>query len=211
MSSTEQEHIELAAMANEMGAMIARAAEWNVLTRLQTMTGDGTDTDFALPSDYDRMVESSGMLSSNWPGSKLRHVTDRTEWLHNLLVPRNPAPADWTLLGGEVHFNPALADDETVKFYYVSNQFATAADLSNQAAFTADDDSFRLNERTLRLGIIWKWRASKGYPSDGDYQDYQEALAQDIARDKGPREIVIGRRSFPRGVSIAWPGVLGQG
>ena len=137
MSSGEQEHIELAAMANEVGEMIARAAEWQVLTRLRTMTGDGSDTDFVLPSDFGWFVEGTELRSSNWPGQKLRHVLDRDEWLRNLLVPSNPAPPDWTLFDGAVHFNPAPASGETIKFYYVSNQFATGIDLANKAAFTA--------------------------------------------------------------------------
>lgn len=213
MSSTEQEHMELAALANEVGAMIARSSEWQALIRLRTFTvaADDADSAVSLPSDFDRFPKGMKIRSDAWAGQPLRRIVDLDEWNLRRLEPVAASPSAWTIIGGQIHLNPQPPATETLSFYYLTRNYALDLGGTAKSAFTADDDSFRLNERTLKLGIIWKYRAAKGLPSDGDLADFEQALAEDIERDKGYREIVIGRRSVPRDVSIAWPGVLGQG
>ena len=43
--STTREHIELAAIANEMAAMIAASHEWQILNKIAVITGDGSAED----------------------------------------------------------------------------------------------------------------------------------------------------------------------
>jgi hypothetical protein len=203
-SSTEEEHQQLAALANEMGERLARSAEWNVLKRLHTISnGDGEDTDKPLPTDFDRFPLKSELRSS-LTNSPLEHVLDHDIWLDRLMRSFTGVIGSWTLLGGEIHFNPAIETGELIKFYYLSNKWAAASGVSQQY-FTADSDTFRLNARTLRLSMIAQWKINKGLMPEPHASIAAQALAQDIARDRGPRDIRMGCPTIPRDVVIAYP------
>lgn len=208
MSSTEQEHLELKAVANEMAEEIGKAAEWELLKKLHTFTGDGSETEFDLPADFDRMPKEAQLRSTRWDGGRLEHVESHDDWLSRQLQNFTDFGA-WTKLSGQIHFNPAPTDTELVKFYYLSNGWITGAD-GPTFEFLADDDVFRLPERLIRLGIIWKWKKDKGTPYAEELADYEIALAAETMRDKGVRTISIGRASWPRGVDIAYPGVISE-
>lgn len=51
--------------------------------------------------------------------------------------------------------------------------------------FTSDDDVFRLDERVLKLGMIWPWKANKGQAYAEDMVTYEDALAVASGNDKG--------------------------
>ena len=76
------------------------------------------------------------------------------------------------------------------------------ADNSTKAAFTADSDTFRLDEELLKLGIVWQWKASKGYPYAEDMANYEKQMNACLQKDAGSKPIVSGR---PRH-NWWWPG-----
>lgn len=203
-SSAEREHVELAALANEIGQRIGRAYEWELLNRIATFTGDGSTVAFDLPSDFDRMVKDAQLWSSSLE-TPLRNIHSRNEWLGLDVQAFDFVINAWIKFGGQIHIKPALASGVTVKTFYQSDQIAQANDLSLKAAFTADNDVFRLSERLLKLGIIWQWRANKGLPYEEDLETYEELLTKEISDDKGARVLVAGRRRVPRDVTVAFP------
>lgn len=207
-SSTMREHVELAALANEMAVRIGKAHDWSLLRRLSTYTGDGTTTEFALPSDYLRMLKKTNLWSSAIQ-TPLTHIMDTDEWLEMQVRSYDYVLGAWTMLGGNIEILPALANAVTAKWYYVSNLVVAPSAGANKAAFTDDTDTFRLNERLLKLGMIWQWKANKGQSYTEDMTNYENALEQDIGEDKGSRIIHVGRPRMPRDVSIAYPQTVG--
>lgn len=193
--SSEREHLELASIANETGAMIAASHEWQLLNRIATITGDGTEEDWSLPSDFDRMLEKSQLWSSSLE-TPLTPVSDRDEWLGMDVQSYDFVINAWIIYGGEIHIKPAVSSGETVKYFYQSSLWAlqgsTPAD-----EFIADANTFRLDERLLKLGIIWRWREMKGLPYAENLNDYERLLAKLIARDKGSRIIRLGKAMMP--------------
>jgi hypothetical protein len=77
-------------------------------------------------------------------------------------------------------------------------------------AFTADDNSYRLSERLLKLGMIWQWKADKGSPYAEDMGTYSDALASESGADT-PAPIIIGRMPISTAVNVAlpWPSTWG--
>jgi hypothetical protein len=75
--------------------------------------------------------------------------------------------------------------------------------------FTQDTDTFVLNDRLLKLGLIWYWKQQKGQPYAEDLETYQTALSQLIGADKGSNLLEVGTRRLPADVSMAYPGVVG--
>jgi hypothetical protein len=207
-ASTTREHVELAALANEMAVRIGKAHDWTLLRRLSTYTGDGLTTQFALPADYLRMLKKTNLWSSAIQ-TPLTHISDTDEWLEMQVRSYDYVVGAWTMLGGNIEILPALASAVTAKWYYVSNLIVAPASGANKTAFTADDDSFRLSERVLKLGMIWQWKANKGQAYAEDMTNYENAIEQAIGEDKGQRTIRVGRPRMPRDVSIAYPQNVG--
>lgn len=206
-SSTEREHVELAELANEMAERIAEAFDWNILKRLQTYTGNGETDAYPLPTDYDRMPVAQSVYTSRFRAA-LQHVTSHDHWLD--LTTRNYSfgTGGYTLLGGELVFLPVLAAGETARLYYMSNLWATDADGEPRTEFMADTDLFRLDEALLKLGMVWQWKAYKGLGYAEEMATYEQRLAHRVARDGGSRMIRIGTARMPRGVTLAYPGVI---
>ena len=111
----------------------------------------------------------------------------------------------WTIYAGQMNIKPALATGVTAKYFYQSNLIVAPNSGSNKIAFTADDDSFRLDERLLKLGIIWRWKELKGQSYAEPMADYEELKERLVARDRGSRMLRIGRVRMPSDVTTAYP------
>ena len=115
----------------------------------------------------------------------------------------------WGLRDGMFYASPVLSVGDTVAGVYITRNIVKGADGTLKERFTRDDDTFLLDERVLRLGMIWQWKESKGLPFDVAYQVYQDALGRAAAHE-GARGVIEmgGRRYFDR-VKLAWPGIVG--
>jgi hypothetical protein len=211
--STEREHEELAALSNEVAERICADHDWARLKRRKTYTGDGTTTSFDLPTDYDRMPDPQNVYSSNWTCGALRHVSNHDQWLFESVQATAGTVPAWTILDGQMQFNPAPASGEVLSWYYMSNLYArtsgtevgdlfpfdfpfefpdSATNGSRKGIFDLDSDFFQLDNRLLRLGMIWQWKADKGLPYAEDMQNYDRFVEKRMLKDGGPREIVVG-------------------
>lgn len=201
--STTREHVELANIANEMAAMIAASHEWQILNKIAVITGDGTTEDFALPADFDRMLDKSQLWSTSLE-TPLSPISDRDDWLELDIKTFDFVINAWIIYAGEIHIKPALSTGVQVKYFYQSNLWGLngATPISE---FTADTNTFRIDERLLKLGIIWKWREMKGLPYAEDLATYERLLAKLAMRDKGSRIIRLGKAVLPRDTTVAYP------
>jgi hypothetical protein len=203
-SSSNTFEMELADLATEAAIAIAKEHEWQKLKKLATLTGDGSTTVFDLPTDYDRMVKDGNVHSSLYQTAYFSRVDSLDDWILIGDTLAEPSPGGWIIIGGQMNIKPAMASGETARFYYISKYIA-----SGKAAFSADADEFLLPERLLTLGLIWRWRAQKRMEYAEDLQNYEIALSQEIARDRGARIINVGSQRYSGNVSLPYPGQLG--
>lgn len=210
-SSNEKTVVEIADLVTEVGVDIMKGHDWQVLTKIATVTGNGTDTAFPLPNDYDRMALAQGVSDSNSWFWNYTQVPDMDTWImiQNGFYLGVVNPGWWILTGGQFQFQPAPASGATAKYPYVSKNFAVAQSGSAKAAFDNDNDTFVLDERLLTLGLIWRWRAQKRLEYAEDMQTYEIALSQAQARDRGATVIRSNGRYRPTGLRIGWPWALG--
>lgn len=204
IASTDREHVELVSMAQEMAERIAAGHEWQKLSRIHTLTGDGSTEAFALPDDYDRMLVKASVWSSSLE-TALSPITDLDRWLELDVQSFDFVVNAWTIYAGQMNIKPALATGVTAKFFYVSDLIVAPAAGENKTTFTDDGDTFRLDERLLKLGIIWRWKSAKGQPYAEEMADYEEAKERLVASDKGSRIMRVGRLRMPSDVTVAYP------
>lgn len=206
-STTDPFATELALAANEAAEAILQAYEWQKLITLATLTGDGTSETFDLPDDYDRMPKKAKVHSLTWQNATFRQAADLDEWIYINDLDLTGTPGNWIIYGDQFRIFPAMSASETARFYYISNLVVAPASGSNKATFTADADTFRLSEKLLRLGIVWRWRANKRMEYSEDLSNFEIALGEEGGKDKGSKILTVGRVRTPEAV-MAYPGTI---
>lgn len=209
VSSSNEMEVEITALALEAAIDIAKAHDWQALTKLCTLTGVEGQTSFPLPADYDRMTLAGAVSSSSWPDWRFQGAQSLDDWLDITTRDATLSPGWWIILNNEFQIFPAVAVGETARFYYISNAIFRALNGAAQTDIVRDDDSFILNERLLTLALIWRWKQMKSMDYQEDMRLYEDAFSQEMARDKGSRVIRDnGMGHFPGAVK-AWPWSLG--
>ena len=207
-SSTDREMVEFQKLVQECAEEVADAYDWQKLKTLNTITGDGSDTSFDLPSDYDRMIVTASLWSSRYLWA-MDHVVDTDRWLELLTLPYTQVTGSWTIYGGQIHILDTMASGDTAKFFYISNLIIAPASGANKTAFTADDDTFRLSERLLEKCLTYKWLQNKRFDYTEAMNDYNIELASEINKDGGSKPILSGRPPVSwRSPGVAWPGTI---
>jgi hypothetical protein len=202
-AATTQDAYALQAVINDAVLTILNAHDWHLLRTIETVTGDGSATGFALPSDYDRMLTTASLWSSRYQWA-MDHIVDTDKWLELLTLPYTQVSGSWTVYGGELHILDTMASTETAKYWYISNLVVAPNAGSNKTAFTADNDTFRLNEELLRLCIIYKWKQSKLQDYSEEMQDFNILLNRMMHKDGGSKPVIHGNRTVR--ANYAWPG-----
>jgi len=203
--SVIREFEELRDVMEDMATRITEGHEWQLLSKVGTITGDGSTTAWDLPSDYDRMVQDSQVWSDSLE-TPLTHLTSLNEWLGLDIQSFDFVINAWTIYGGQMYITPALANGVTAQFFYQSNlTFVEDDGTTFKTVSDVDSDSFRLDEGLLKLGTIWRWKSYKGQTYAEELEDYEEKKERLVVRDKGARSLRLGRIRLPNDVQIAYP------
>jgi len=165
--------------------------DWQVLTKEQTFTTDGsesypfstivTDGDFERPNtatEWDRTNER-----------KLQIVT-ASEWqyLKSGIVTNTGIVRYARARGGNLIITPDASGD-TLVFEYVSNYYAKSSGGTAKATFTADDDTSFFKDNLLELGLKYYLKTEYGLPSQEDGDRYYDSAEKLIAQEK-PQKVI---------------------
>jgi hypothetical protein len=196
---------EMLALANEMAQRIAYdTREWTKLKLTASYAGDGVTTAFALPADYKRMLLTTNLWMSTSALQPMRFVPDTDEWLQRRALNRIDAWGEWTMLGGQINIWPAMGLGVTASHAYLHKNCVALSSGGFGDRFLNDNDSFALDERLLKLGMIWQWKAQKGSAYQEDLGTYSDALGYLEAADR-PAPIIIGRKPLSTMARYSYP------
>lgn len=209
-TQTTRTAVEIQYMVNFCAKQLLDEYAWERLKKVDTLIGDGTNEDFDLPADYDRMIVDGHFWSNFmpfWNGVQIQSVD---EWLAmeasgfiSLVVPC------WIIYGGQIHVRQPLGPTQTLKYFYVSNLIVRSngntSPVGDKATFTEDTDSFIIDERVLRTCFIYNWKLAKGFDYSAELSEFQSAFAYAVGKDKGPRVIREGRANRGWGWGSPWP------
>jgi hypothetical protein len=202
---------EMVALANEMAQRIAfDTREWTRLRKTHIFAGTGvlgvdgfvTGTgEFDLPADYQRMLLSSNVWHSSYTQSPMRFIANPDEWVKRRISNTVEGRGEWTLLNGQMVIRPIMLVGQEAMFAYLHRNCIKLAAGGFGSSFLADDDSFVLSERVLRLGMIWQWKAQKGSAYAEDMGTYGDALNVASGADS-PAPILVDRPVFGGGNAL---------
>jgi hypothetical protein len=138
-------------------------------------------------------------------GTRARDVAAATFWVNNVahvsaaagtfVAERTAHPTWWTELF-----------QESVAILYLNKNSIQldAAGSSESDSFLHDGDVYVLNERLLKLGMVWQWKANKGTPYSEDLNSYNDALDRAAGSDV-PMPVMIGRRTISAAAGASYP------
>ncbi|MFD9897470.1 hypothetical protein [Mesorhizobium sp. NPDC059025] len=204
-SSTIRKWQEMQMLANQAALMIADAYDWQALRKIAEMTGNGTAEAFTLPSSYRRMLKKASVWSSRcrWD---MTHIVNSDDWLSFEFTTIGPLYGAWTIYGEKFHVQPIMQTDEKVKFFFVSSQAVRASNGDPKTAFSADTDTFILDENVLKLAIVYLWKQLKGEDFAAELADYEIAADQAYDSDGGSKPILSGNLPVNWRGRTVWPG-----
>ena len=205
MASTDREHVELTALANEMADRIVQSHDWQVLKKQATITGDGTTESHSLPSDYDRMLTKAQVWSSSLE-TPLSPVTDTDEWLGLDVQSFDFVVNAWTVHGGQIHIKPALATGVTASIFlrFRSNR------CSRQRHEQKHLHGRYRHIPAFRAAVEPRDDLAMGGPIKGflirkTWRPFEAQKETLISRDKGSRMMRLGTVRLPGELKHAYP------
>lgn len=188
-SSTDRVWQEMASTINMAAQQILDDYDWSDLIRTATITGDGVQSAFPLPTDYSRMVKDASLIGQQVRFHPSQQVQNFNHWLELEAYPIPQWQQRWMIFGGNVNVFPAVSNTNTLRYGYITTQIVNGSD---PTTFTADTDTFVLDDEMLRLGIIWNWKQAKGFDFAADLAKYEERKESVRFSDPSPQNIVIG-------------------
>jgi len=206
INSTDPNVPLLLRLANQEGRELARRHDWQVIKVAYTVATLGAELQTALPSDFDRFMPKPDI----WNRSiGLRYDwADDTEWESIKALAVTAGSPGWaSLLGNALYITPAPTAGQTLAFRYMSTKWCQSAALVAQTYWQADTDTALIPEYLISLGIVWRYKKSKGLDYAEDMTTYEREVDRACSRDRGNRMIKLGRSSGEYRMPT-WPGTV---
>lgn len=201
--SADPQVIQLVALANKEGEWLSNK-DWQVLTR---------QTSFLTTA-----VQLQTTLSTTAPG--LKNIINDTIWNRDLrrpvYGPMTPQryqqvqaavfAGPWNqfiIQGDQILFFPVPVAGQTCFFEYTTQNWCTSSGGTGQARFVMDSDILLLREDLFKLGVEWRWKKAKGLEYAQEFADYEDFMADALARDGTKDAINMGSARYD-----IFPGIL---
>jgi len=166
----------------------------------------GGTTAFSLPANFKRMLLTSNVWRST-SGQPMRFISDPDEWLNRRAInAQDSASGEWTIYGGKIHLWPVMYGIKpaippttpavpavAAYFAYIDKNCVKLSSGGYGDVFMNDADEFRLDERLLKLAMIYQWKAQKGSSYAEDMSTFGDALIVAMGHD-APAPILIDRK-----------------
>jgi hypothetical protein len=163
-------------------------------TWTESVDGAVFRTAFDLPVDYKRMLLTTNVWCSTSSQTPMLFIADPDQWMSRRVDGASDSSSgEWTMYGGKIHIFPAMSVGTTAYFTYLHKNCIALAGGGYGDVFQSDGDRFVLDERLLKLAMIWQWKAQKGSPYAEDLGTYGDAMAVSMGHDQ-PAPIIIGNR-----------------
>lgn len=173
---------------------LEREHRWSSLITSTTITTvDGT-ANYALPDDFRAFANMSQWDRTN--SLPLAGPTSAGTWqfLKSGIAASATINRWFRVQNGYVYIHPTPSSADTLAYdYYSKNWIIKQADSSYQHTFNSDNDTLRLDEELVTMGLKWRFLQAKGFPYQPEYLEY-EVLKSELYGDDGGRGVIsLGR------------------
>lgn len=218
VGSTDIQIQQLVALANEEGQELASRYLWTALIREKTFTTIANEDQgvlataiLAAADGFDYIINDT--LWNRTIRYPLPGGTPPAQWQAEKAFTTTGAYARYRIRGGHLLMLPAPAAGLTIAFEYKTANWRSnvTTDVFGNS-FAADTDYPLLDSRLITLGLVWRWKASKGLQYSENFQTYEAAVADAMARDGTKKPVSMngcGDGNFQPYVVVPltnWPG-----
>lgn len=194
-SSSDVDIITLRNLANVEATSLLRLHDWQVLRKENTFTTSASETQTgAIPDDFLRFV--NGTMNNRSLNRPVWGPLTPQEWQREKALPIYTSPNfAFIQRGGDLLFSPTPSATNTIYFEYISKNIVSDSGGTGKQYFTADDDTLNIDEKLLDLGLVWRFRASKGLDYSQEKAIYDEILSSAVSQEKPSATISMDGRS----------------
>lgn len=204
VGSTDDQVLQLMAIANEEGQDLARRGQWQALTNSSTFTTVATESQGAIATlagaGFDYIVNETA-----WNRTQRRPLFGPLSSQQWELLKASMIQGPWyqfTIRGGNLLFLPVPSAGQTCAFQWVSKNWVTTS-TGTSNTWTADTDTGLLDENIMALGVMWRWLQRKGLEYAEDFAKYERQVENALARDGGKQRLSLGNMG-----PDVYPGVI---
>lgn len=202
IGSTDLTARRLLRLANKGGELLAQRAPWTLLQREHTFSLVSGTAAYALPSDYDRLIDDT--LWDRTQYWALRGPLSASEWqVVKSGVAASGPRLRWRIKGSSAtrfYLDPTPGADnngDTVVIEYLSTSWCQSSGGTGQSAWAADTDTGVLPESLLALDLTWRWKESKGDAYAEAKLEFETACDRRIAQDGGAPTLCLAQTPLP--------------
>lgn len=184
IGNTSQEVAELLSFAQEEGRELVRRHNWQAIRKEKTFTSLAAEEQEALPSDFDHFINET--FWNRTRKHPLFGPLTPQQWQYNKSWVSSPVTDSFTVRGNKILINPVPAAGQTIAYEYISKNFCQTSGGTGQSEWASDTDTGVLEESLMELGIIVRFKLSKGLDAAADIAKYdtQVMVAKGIESPK---------------------------
>ena len=192
-ASTDPNFVQLVELLNVVGEDLLSAAKWSHLVTETTIVTAASATFYALPADYDRMLDNTEWNRTNRLPMLGPLSGQETQFIKAILSGTLVQVA-YRIQGNTITFPIAPSNAQTLAFEYMSNNWAwtaagAAPDISTTATTT---DTVLYDPEVTMAGLRLAYLDAKGFDIATAQRRYAEKLEHAIGKNVGARLLNIG-------------------
>ncbi len=218
VNSTDPNTPILFALANQEGRELSRRHDWKILTLPDfTFTSVAAEEQTAFPAGFERLLPNPELWNQSSSQRYTGPVSVR-EWQELQSMPITAGSPGWWRLGWEttapygptIFITPAPTAGETIAIPYINTDFSVASNLitGGSDAWHADTDVGLLPENVMVLGIIWRYKKTKGLDYAEDMATYEREVERACTRDRGANALKLRKYRADDFLWPTWPGTV---
>ena len=205
VGATDQQIIQIVALANEEGQELASRYAWSALQEETTYTT--------------LAQEDQGSLDTIAPG--LLYIVNDTIWNRDLRRPVfgprsqqewqqqkawaiNGPWSNYRIKGNHLYMYPVPSAGQDCYFEYITRYWCTdSTGATGREAWAVDTDVPKLDWQLMVLGVIWRWKKAKGFEYAEDFATYERRVLDAMNRDGSKDNLSLSNTKYD-----IFPGVV---
>jgi hypothetical protein len=91
-----------------------------------------------------------------------------------------------------IYPTPTVTGD-TIAFDYYSKNWLTLQSGGTGTTIASDNDTPRLDDAIITMGLKWRFLQAKGFPFEAEYREYETIKTEMLADNAGKGTICLGK------------------
>lgn len=193
VTATDQQIIQLVALAEEEGQELATRYAWEALqteASFTTVAAQVQTTLAATAPGFDYIVNDT-----IWNRTLRRPVygpRTQQDWQQQKAMQLNGPFNSFRIIADAINFYPNPSAGQSCFFEYISSNWVSTSAAGVSSVWTNDADTPKIDDQLVILGTIWRWKQIKGLDYAEDFAKYERRLADAMGRDAGKPILDMG-------------------